>query len=185
MSPKKTDRRILHTKRFIRQALLELMQTRSVGEISISELCQCADINRKTFYSHYSTPEDVLNEIQDELAQGMLKAIGNGGDESLESLRFIEQNREVFKILISHPQLTVHNEADRIVYERFIAYLRQFEFESEEMLQTVYQYISGGNRQLTERWLKNNCDQPAERLNETMTQMRLACIEAFAKKTAD
>lgn len=38
-----------------------------VYRISISELCKEADVNRSTFYSHYSDPGDVLKEIEDDL----------------------------------------------------------------------------------------------------------------------
>lgn len=56
------DRRILKTKRAMRNAVWALMKEKNLSEITITELCQKAEVNRKTFYIHYNTPFDVFNE---------------------------------------------------------------------------------------------------------------------------
>lgn len=48
-----------------------------VYRISISELCKEADVNRSTFYSHYSDPGDVLKEIEDDLIAKIPISISN------------------------------------------------------------------------------------------------------------
>ena len=48
---KSPPRRTL-TKRLIREALLELLKTKSIQKISVRELCDAAGINRTTFYNH-------------------------------------------------------------------------------------------------------------------------------------
>ena len=59
------DRRKRKTRQAIELALLELLGTKKIDEISISELAQAADVNRKTFYNHYSSVEEVLTNIED------------------------------------------------------------------------------------------------------------------------
>lgn len=44
------DRRTRLTKRLIAESLIELIKTKPVDQISVSELCRQADINRATFY---------------------------------------------------------------------------------------------------------------------------------------
>ena len=60
----KTDRRVLYTKMFLKEALLELMKEMAIDKITPTELCRRANINRNTFYTHYYTPRDVLAEIE-------------------------------------------------------------------------------------------------------------------------
>lgn len=67
--PQKTDRRLLRTKRRIREAFADLAVRKDVDSITIKELAELADIDRKTFYLHYSSIGDVLNEIQTELLE--------------------------------------------------------------------------------------------------------------------
>jgi AcrR family transcriptional regulator len=42
-----------------------LMEEKSVSRITVSELTEAADINRKTFYNHYSNIDSVLSEMED------------------------------------------------------------------------------------------------------------------------
>lgn len=65
MVEKKTDRRILKTKRVLRESLLYLLLL-PIQKISVSLLCEKSDINRSTFYTYYSSPMD-LESIEDEI----------------------------------------------------------------------------------------------------------------------
>ncbi|MCD8006062.1 MAG: TetR/AcrR family transcriptional regulator [Oscillospiraceae bacterium] len=62
----KGNRRVLVTKKLISEALLKLLETRSIEKITITELCETAHVNRSTFYHHYTSQYDVLTEIEDE-----------------------------------------------------------------------------------------------------------------------
>ena len=67
MVEKKTDRRILKTKRALRESLLYLLKEQPIQKISVSRLCEKSDINRSTFYTYYSSPMDLLESIEDEI----------------------------------------------------------------------------------------------------------------------
>ena len=60
------DRRVTYTKNAIKDALLELMKEKSFEKLSISKVCEAAQITRTTFYSHYDTLNQVLDELIDE-----------------------------------------------------------------------------------------------------------------------
>ena len=53
MAEEQGDRRVRRTKAMLRAALTELLKTKPVNEISVTELTRLADVNRGTFYSHY------------------------------------------------------------------------------------------------------------------------------------
>ena len=54
--PKKEDRRVRYTKQAIRDGFLRLLAEKPIEKISVTEICREADINRGTFYAHYSDP---------------------------------------------------------------------------------------------------------------------------------
>lgn len=68
---KKENQRVALTKRLLREALFHLLQTESLNKITITRLCQEADVNRATFYHHYTAPRDVLMEAATELAEDL------------------------------------------------------------------------------------------------------------------
>ncbi len=69
------DRRVLKTKKSIQSALFQLMEHKTLEEISVTELAAAADINRKTFYSHYSSVSDVLDEIMEDTSTELFNLI--------------------------------------------------------------------------------------------------------------
>ena len=60
---KKSNQRIILTKKLVHSAFLDLLREKGIREISIRELCNRAGINRTTFYNHYGSQYDVFAEI--------------------------------------------------------------------------------------------------------------------------
>ena len=56
MAEKKTDLRVVKTQEAIRRAYLELLRTHTAKEITVTELCRLARINRGTFTCITPTP---------------------------------------------------------------------------------------------------------------------------------
>ena len=63
----KMDARVRYTKMMLKQALLDLMQHKPVNKITVKEICERAELNRATFYAHYSDCFDLLESIEEEL----------------------------------------------------------------------------------------------------------------------
>ena len=60
------DRRIIKTEKAIRKAYFDLLVERKTSRISISDIARKADIDRKTFYLHYDSVDQVLSDYLDE-----------------------------------------------------------------------------------------------------------------------
>ena len=71
---KKPDRRVVRTKKAIRNAFARLSSRRSLGEITVKELSEEADINRKTFYNYYSDIFQVMDEVENEIVTAFTAA---------------------------------------------------------------------------------------------------------------
>lgn len=70
--PEKKDRRVGKTQKCIRDAMINLIEEKEVSQITIKELAERADINRKTFYTHYSSIEDFFDKIENEVIDKLL-----------------------------------------------------------------------------------------------------------------
>ena len=62
---KKSDRRIRRTKALLRHGLAQLMSEKSVNEVTVKELVDLVDINRSTFYLHYTDIYNMLEKVED------------------------------------------------------------------------------------------------------------------------
>lgn len=73
------DRRAERTHNSIRTAFAELIEKKNLPDITVTELADKAGIGRRTFYLHYQSVDDVVDEIENEVAD--------------EFIRFIEDNK--------------------------------------------------------------------------------------------
>ena len=96
--PVKTDRRIRKTKAQLRTGLAKLLQKKSIKEITVKELVELVDINRSTFYLHYSDIYNMLSSIEEELLEEIRQTILNHPVSPFNesSFPFIE---DIFQIL--------------------------------------------------------------------------------------
>lgn len=107
MKEDRVDRRVLYTKMFLRESLLELMKEKPIGKITPTELCRRADINRNTFYTHYDSPEALLHSIQNELFEQIRQSVEqswkNGSMPAFltEVCQVIHDNGDLCKTLFS------------------------------------------------------------------------------------
>ena len=61
------DKRMLRTREAIRCALLSLLNQKDASQINVSELTEKAQISRKTFYLHYASVDEALQELENEI----------------------------------------------------------------------------------------------------------------------
>lgn len=61
------DKRCRKTRKAIKTSLVKLMSEKDISNITITEIAEDADINRKTFYAHYKDLYDILDEIENDM----------------------------------------------------------------------------------------------------------------------
>ena len=74
---KPVDRRVLKTKRAIRNAFAKLMVEKDINDITVMELSETADINRKTFYNYYSGVYQVVEDIENDIISSYERLLGD------------------------------------------------------------------------------------------------------------
>lgn len=101
---KKENQRILLTKRLLKESFLEIFKTTPIDKIHVRTLCEKAGINRSTFYKYYTSPYDLLAELENEMLllveQELQKCHALGG--SLVTIFvYLENNIEIARLIIN------------------------------------------------------------------------------------
>ena len=73
------DKRMLRTREAIRCALLSLLNQKDAFQINVSELTEKAQISRKTFYLHYASVDEALQELENEIEQWVMTQLKQSG----------------------------------------------------------------------------------------------------------
>jgi AcrR family transcriptional regulator len=106
---KKVDRRCRRTKNAIKNALLKILKRKNLNKITVSELVELADVNRKSFYNHYSDMKSVLSELEDDFVERVFSLMNrenlmldiNEPGVFIKKLTLeIENNSEFYQLLV-------------------------------------------------------------------------------------
>lgn len=97
----------LRSKKLLKDALIELISSGvSFQDITITKLITKADVNRGTFYNHYSNIVDIANEIKDELIENLHIALEETSKQgkSIENFfdgitKYLQENESTYKKL--------------------------------------------------------------------------------------
>ena len=77
----KNESKYLNTARCMDEALLLLLQKKDYKYITVKEVCKKAGVNRSTFYLHYESMGDLLQESVEMINRRFRDAFVNGGAE--------------------------------------------------------------------------------------------------------
>ena len=118
------DRRVKRTKKALYEALLTLLDQKSINEITVTELTNLADVNRATFYFYYTDLIDMLQQIQNEAYEEFTAVIQKATIEVSSIEGFTEYAERVFTYCKENEQLVrfiVNNDINNRLY----TYIRQ------------------------------------------------------------
>lgn len=119
-SLKPKDRRVLRTRRTLREALVQLILQRGWEKVSVLDVCERADVGRSTFYTHFADKEELLLSGFEDLRQAlrMRHPLGSGPGNS-EPLAFagsmIEHARDNLRLF----RALVGKRSGHVVQQRF------------------------------------------------------------------
>ena len=113
---KKADRRIIRSKRLLKHSLISLLGEKSFNDITITDIVNRSELNRSTFYSHFSNKEELLNFIIDDLLAGMILSMKNDDapnllittqteftrQSTLKLFSYISEHASFFKTLMNY-----------------------------------------------------------------------------------
>lgn len=175
------DRRQRKTKTAVQQALMTLMQDRDVTEISVTDLAQCADINRSTFYLHYKDAADVLNGMQQEIVDGITELIEESDFDALLDNPYpllktvcdeLENQPLLNRFLTGRGGKGMYVKIQQALSERlFQLYAARRADCDEETTRTVVLFVTGGVFSVFERWMSLQTRPPLETVCETLSAL--------------
>lgn len=104
VSPFSSESRNAYVREHLTDALLELLEKKPLGEISISELCDMASVGRTSFYRNFETKEDILKTHIEHLFSGWVSKWKQNPEISPGKLIYqvfshLESNRDFYGLL--------------------------------------------------------------------------------------
>ena len=151
----------------IEKIFLQLIQKKNIEEISVSTICEKANLNRSTFYANYidiyDLAEKIKKDMEIEFAEFQI-SMNSKTDETgyLNMFRHIKENQIFFKtyfkledISMSKPTEYRIDLAEKYYDNKYIDYHIEF--------------FRAGLNAVIKKWLAGGCKESPEVINEIIT----------------
>lgn len=171
------------------KALISLLRKKPLDYITVSEICQTAGVNRSTFYLHYETVGDLLEETARYLLNDFLAYFSTDTQSialnlntcTLNELVFIcdkylapyfayvRDHKEVFDTVLANNKIL----GFEAIYERmfdniFNPILDRFDYAKSDRQYVMMYYLNGINA-LVNQWVKDGCEKSIEDLSKIVS----------------
>ena len=188
----KHDRRILKTKKAIYEALVELMQKKTLNSITVTELAAAANINRKTFYTYYSTVNDVLDEVINELISSLKDLIyAMSEDYNMLSpqtlfafLNTIMSDVDIVRALFTSDNGNMlFNKLQKALQETLLKELIDNDIKMNippEQYPLISSFVAGGMIYVYYEWITNPNGTSLDEMARTLTTLIISGVHAFS-----
>ena len=181
------DRRIKYTKKVIKDTFLNLLEKKDISSITVTEICEIADINRGTFYRYYMDVYDLLKNIEQEFIEEIKNSpsIERMEEHSIYSftkgiLSIFENNKKLVRILFNTDRNVYFlNEVLEVAYDKCIG---RWEEEQPEIAGTELEhavvFIFNGALGVINYWIKNDFNLSSD---EIAKNIELYCNQGARK----
>ena len=172
---KSTDIRVIRTQNALLDALSELIKTKKLSCISITELCSKAGINRNTFYYHYNNIYELLDENKQlmiaELNEVLTATKSNNKETFINLCKCIKKHPKFLSILISpNCDLDYFNDIFTLASEKtseIISNKKEIKTQKDTL---ICYYCNAGCNAVITSWIKGGLQESTEEIADIITE---------------
>ena len=164
------------------EALLALLEEKDLEYITVKEICHRAGVNRSTFYLHYETIADLVDEALEMINQRFRsyfpqqeeEILGNMGNRERENLvlvtreyllpylLFIRDNKKVYRAAFRNPSsMQAHTRYGELKQQILGPILERFEIPAAQRPYYMAYYVEGIIA-IVKEWLRQDCADEVE-----------------------
>lgn len=177
------DPRVHRTKQMLSNALVALIREKSLARLSVAQLTSAAGINRATFYRHYQSIETFVEEITDDLLNGLVDSHQLDARESIDGstyyrswLEFAHDHRELFNALLSmngSPEFRIRLVQNGIDSWSYVLGRNKTANLSDREIRFISTYITSAHVGVLTQWLAEGCATPIDEMCEEMYRLSI------------
>ncbi len=178
----KSESKYYNTALLMNQALVELLNKKDYEFITVKEICERAGVYRSTFYLHYETINDLLEETIDNIdkkfvtyfsenANVFFEKIKSASTENLllitpeyltPYLTYIKDNRIIHQVAVKHSRIMNSIEKFNSLNEKvFKPIFKGFNIDDKTEHYMISYYLNGITAIINE-WIKSGCKDSIE-----------------------
>ncbi len=186
----KSESKYFNTALCMDEALIALLEVKDLEYITVKEICEKAGVNRSTFYLHYETVADLVNEAMENVNKRFLACFTQSEvdfadkikskklddlilitqDYLIPYLKFIRENKKIYRASFRNPNEMQANTRYRSLKKYILEPILK-KFEVPEICWQYYiAYYIEGIMAIIKEWLNNDCQDSAETIADIIEE---------------
>lgn len=185
----KSESKYFNTAVLMDEALMALLEKKDFEYVTVKEICAKAGVNRSTFYLHYETVADLLNEATEYVNKRFTEMFPTTPEQFIPSipemelkdlvlidssyltpyLTFVKENKALYKAYYRNSACL---DARKIFENRcnsvFFPIMKRFRVPENELRFRIQFYING-IMAIIRQWLKENCAESVSEIEKIIT----------------
>lgn len=180
----KSESKYFNTALLMDKALIELLAEKDIEYISVKEICRRASVNRSTFYLHYETIGDILNEALEYIDKQFISSFEKDSEDFVRHitelpldelvlindrylkpyLTFIYNNRAVYRAAVNNPSV-MNSEMRRENLKKYVLHPIMARFDIPQEAHNYWsEYFIHGIWAIVCEWINGGCRESVEQV---------------------
>ena len=185
---KKEDGRIRYTKMRVRSAFFDLLQEVGYEKITVTAICERAEINRATFYKHYLDVPDLVDKLQEAAIEELSQKLDATDYASMEEfisemLKFIHESNSdnsIFNYLAFQNGSLFSRKISLLLFNRFSGALSEFvDNKTGIKKDELFAYISAGSAGIIDYWSQKGFKEKEEIIAKYILRLATSTLEGL------
>lgn len=149
----------------IEHAFVELLQTKQLNQITVSDICKRAGLNRTTFYANYLDIYDLADKIKEHLEHEIERLYQDerinkfNSNDYLKLFQHIKDNQLFYK---TYFKLGYDNDYKILLYDTEQAE----KYFNNKHIDYHIEFFRHGLNAVVKKWLENDCAETPEEIAE-------------------
>lgn len=149
----------------IEKTFIQLIQTKEINQISVTDICKLSHINRSTFYANYIDIFDLVNKIEEKMMSEFFDLYSDERQTRTHSYNFlklfthIKENQLFYKTYFKLNLDSNYNifRIDDAEVAKYCA--------TPDFLDYHIEFFKAGLNAIIKKWLYNGCKETPEEIN--------------------
>lgn len=165
------NKRKKDSKEKIEKTFIQLIQTKEIDEVTVTDICKLSNLNRSTFYSNYIDIYDLAEKVKDRMANEFASMYINNLDNFkqnsnpenyLKMFKHIKDNQIFYKTYFKLESST------------FISPIKKYDNElakkyyDNKNIDYHIEFFRAGLNAVIKKWLLNGCKESPEEISEVI-----------------
>ena len=171
----------------IKAALVNLLERKTPDAITVQEVCKLAEVNRTTFYAHFTNVRDLFEALEADLyydaedrilpkTSDVSQLISR--DTMLRILTYVRQNEALYRVYLTElTESKLINEFSELIRNIYVmpALQKSSVFAAAEY-EYYFEFCKAGTLAMMKMWLLSGCEEPEKNVAELIEKILKRCM---------